>query len=200
MWHFVTWLLHLFYVMWFYICISFDNDDIYILLNNFGCYCCCVDFRISTYRELSPGGLWTLMSTGRDGQIWPLLFVKPRSPTPQSIQNNRPHSSNFVILLIGNWWKLLCFEAKKRLVNCILQKNKWWIWIEQPLSLLQLCDIVSDPDLICKSSHAHWLAGTDLHKWQILSEAKMWRLTLTSPSVNPPTTASDSGSLNKPMS
>ena len=131
MWHFVTWLLHLFYVMWFYICSQLDNDDVRTMLNNISCYCCCVDFRISTYRELSPGGLWTLMSTDRAGQIWPLLFVRPLSPTPQSIQNNRPHSSNFVILLLGNWWKLLCFKAKKRIVNCILQKNKWRIWFEQ---------------------------------------------------------------------
>ena len=97
-----------------YICNQLNDDDVCSMLNNFGCYCCCVDFRISTYRELSPGGLWTLMSTDRAGQIWPLLFVRPLSPTPQSIQNNRPHSSNFVIMLLGNWWKLLCFEAKKR--------------------------------------------------------------------------------------
>ena len=105
-----------------YICNQLNDDDVCTMLNNFSCYCCCVDFRISTYRELSPGGLWTLMSTDRAGQIWPLLFVRPLSPTPQSIQNNRPHSSNFVIMLLGNWWKLLCFEAKKRFVNCILQK------------------------------------------------------------------------------
>ena len=152
MWHFVTWLLHLFYVMWFYICDQLNDDDVCSMLNNFGCYCCCVDFRISTYRELSPGGLWTLMSTDRAGQIWPLLFVRPLSPTPQSIQNNRPHSSNFVIMLLGNWWKLLCFEAKKRFVNCILQKINFGIWFEQPLSLLQLRDIFSDPDLICNQA------------------------------------------------
>ena len=176
MWHFVTWLLHLFYVMWFYICDSVDNDDIYILLNNLSCYCCWVDFRISTYRELSPGGLWTPMSTGRAGQIWPLLFVKPHSPTPQSIQNNRPHSSNFVILLLGNWWKLLCFKAKKRIVNCILQKNKWRIWFEQTsfTSPIMWHRFWSWSHL--QSSHASdWLARIFINdKYQVRPKCENW--------------------------
>ena len=92
-------------------------------------------FAFSIYREKSPGGLCKLMSAGRGEQIWTLLFVKPLSQLLSPFRNTDLTTATLSFLLSRNLWKLLSFEAKKRLVNCILQKIKWRILIKQTLLL-----------------------------------------------------------------